>query len=56
MMIRILIPAHLLYDTNNAVVIALTYEGYDEYQESMTFSVMGVYASLPDTRTYIFYQ
>lgn len=46
----IIIPASLLYSTNNVIIISLHYEEYEERQESMTFAVMGVYASLPEER------
>ena len=32
------------------IIISLHYEEYEERQESMTFAVMGVYASLPEER------
>ena len=51
--VRFILPASLFYSTNNAVVIALIYPLYDDYTESMTFSVMGVYASLPELRKLI---
>lgn len=46
----IIIPASLLYPTNNVIIISLHYEEYDERQEGMTFAIMGVYASLPEQR------
>ena len=46
----IIIPASLLYPTNNVIIISLHYEEYEERQEAMTFAIMGVYASLPEER------
>lgn len=50
MMCRVIIPSSLLYSTNNVMIISVHYDEYDEYQQLMTYSVLGVYASIPDTR------
>lgn len=46
----VLIPATMLFPTNNVLVISAHYPDYEEYTVHLTFAVFGVYASYDEER------